>query len=54
MIRAFVAETVLCAVAAAVLFVISWREGYAPVTAILGVVLVPLLILATLAVRGLL
>ncbi len=54
MILLFVAETVLCATAAAVLFVISWRDGYTLITALLGVVLVPLLVLAMLAVRGLL
>ena len=54
MILLFVAETVLCAAAATVLSVISWRDGYTPATAALGVVLVPLLVLAILAVRGLL
>jgi hypothetical protein len=50
----FVLETVLCAAAVAVLFVVSWREGYAPATTVLGVTLLPLLVLAIVAVRGLL
>jgi hypothetical protein len=54
MILAFVTETVLCAAAVGVLFVVSWRDRYAPATAVLGVVLAPLLDLAILAVRGLL
>jgi hypothetical protein len=48
----FVLETVLCAAAVAVLFGIAWREGYAPATAVLGVALVPLLVLAILSVRA--
>ncbi len=51
MILAFVAETVLCAAAVGVLFVLTWREGYTPATALLGVALLPLLILAIVVVR---
>ena len=34
MIFAFVTETVLCAAAVGVLFVVSWRDRYAPATAV--------------------
>ena len=51
MILMFALATTLCAVAAAGLFVISWRDGDVLVTAVLGVVLFAVLVVAIAALR---
>jgi tRNA pseudouridine-54 N-methylase len=50
-ILSFALLTVVCAVVVAALFLTLWLEEDTLVTAVLGVVLMPLLVLAILAVR---
>ena len=50
-ILSFALLTVVCAVVVAALFLTMWLEEDTLVTAVLGVVLMPLLVLAILAVR---
>ncbi len=48
----FALATTLCAVAAAGLFIITWRDGDVLVTAVLGVVLFAVLVVAIVAWRA--
>ncbi len=51
MILVFALLAVVCAVVVAALFLTMWLDGDALATAVLGVTLAPLLVLAILAVR---
>ena len=51
MILTFAFLTVLCAMVVAALFITMWADGDTLATAVLGVTLAPLLVLAILAVR---